>query len=108
LNTRVVFAALISLTLIAAAEAAQPASAARARAPQSVPIYQNPKAPLEDRVEDLLVRLTPKEKISLMAGSSFFSTQGIERLQIPALRFSDQPGDAGTERQHPAITAGGA
>ncbi|MFL6603244.1 MAG: glycoside hydrolase family 3 C-terminal domain-containing protein [Steroidobacteraceae bacterium] len=58
---------------------------------ETVPVYKNSQAPLEQRVEDLFARLTPKEKLSLMAGGSFFSMQQIERLGIPALRLSDGP-----------------
>ncbi len=65
--------------------------AAGAAAADTVPVYRNPQAPLEQRVEDLFVRLTPKEKLSVMAGGSFFSMQQIERLGIPALRLSDGP-----------------
>src|SRR5687768_5968847 len=53
--------------------------------------YENPKLPLEQRVDDLLARLSTSEKISLMAGSGIFETQGIGRLRIPALNFSDGP-----------------
>jgi len=62
-----------------------------AESAESVPPYRDAKMPLETRVEDLLARLSPREKISLMAGGSLFATQPIERLRIPALRFSDGP-----------------
>ena len=91
LNPSRVFAALISLALIGQTVATERAPSTQAGAPQSGPTYQDPKAPLEERVEDLLARLTPRERISLLAGGSQFATQGIERLQIPALRFSDGP-----------------
>ena len=53
--------------------------------------YKNPQAPLEQRVEDLLARLTLREKIGLMGGGSAFTTHGIERLGVPALNLSDGP-----------------
>ena len=67
------------------------ASALAAVAQPANPVYKDPHAPLEQRVEDLLVRLTEREKISLMAGGSAFATQPIERLGVPALNFSDGP-----------------
>jgi len=67
------------------------ASALAAEAVSLPPVYLNPKATLDQRVEDLLTRMTLREKVSLMAGGSFFATQAIDRLHIPALRFSDGP-----------------
>jgi beta-glucosidase len=54
-------------------------------------VYRNAKAPLEQRVEDLLARLTAREKIALMAGASAFGVQGVERLGVPSINFSDGP-----------------
>ncbi len=56
-----------------------------------LPLYKDPRAPLDTRVEDLLRRLTLDEKIALMGGGSLFATQPIARLGIPALRVSDGP-----------------
>ncbi len=55
------------------------------------PVYKNPKAPLEARVDDLLGRLTLQEKVSLTAGGSAFGTAAIPQLGIPAIEFSDGP-----------------
>jgi beta-glucosidase len=57
----------------------------------SAPLYKNPAATLEQRVADLLVRLTLKEKTALVAGADNFSTMAITRLGIPAMRFADGP-----------------
>ncbi|MEI8292307.1 MAG: glycoside hydrolase family 3 N-terminal domain-containing protein, partial [Verrucomicrobiota bacterium] len=54
-----------------------------------LPPYQNPQTPLEQRVEDLLGRLTLEEKIGLLHGS--FEVGGIQRLNIPPLSQSDGP-----------------
>ncbi len=53
--------------------------------------FRNPNAPVEGRVGDLLGRLTPEEKISLIGGASFFRTKALERLGIPSLKMSDGP-----------------
>lgn len=66
----------------------------------SVPklIYTDPAAGIEDRVEDLLKRLTLEEKIRLLHGdvvgvnappAGRFFGAGVERLNIPQLQFLD-------------------
>ena len=52
------------------------------------PIYRNPDAALEDRVNDLLGRLTLEEKKTLLRGPTF-STQPIPRLGLPAINMAD-------------------
>ena len=53
--------------------------------------FRDPTLPLERRVEDLLGRLTLKEKVSLMAGSAAFTMHGVERLGVPPVRVTDGP-----------------
>lgn len=55
------------------------------------PIYLDVNAPLEDRVEDALSRMTTKEKVALSHAQSKFSSAGCERLGIPELWMSDGP-----------------
>ena len=55
---------------------------------QTAPLYQNAQAPLEARVQDLMGRLTPDEKISLMSGTGF-ATPAIARLGVPPLEMAD-------------------
>ena len=47
---------------------------------QSTPPYKNPNLPLEQRVDDLLSRLTLEEKVAQMGNA----TPAIERLGVPA------------------------
>jgi beta-glucosidase len=68
-----------------------------------VEIYKDPSRALEDRVEDLVARLTLEEKVSLMAGASAFALTAIPRLGVQSLRMTDGPtgvrsntGDAAT------------
>jgi len=53
-----------------------------------VPVYQNPAAPLERRVEDLFGRLTPDEKLALLGGTGF-AVQPIARLGVPKMAMAD-------------------
>ena len=61
--------------------------------------YQNLRAPIEDRVNDLFNRLTPDEKLALLGGTGF-TTQPIPRLGIPAMGMADagQGVRGGTDR----------
>ncbi|MDP3148923.1 MAG: glycoside hydrolase family 3 C-terminal domain-containing protein [Ignavibacteria bacterium] len=54
------------------------------------PPYKNPKLPVDQRVEDLLKRMTLDEKIVLIGGNDL-ATFPNERLGIPELRMSDGP-----------------
>src|SRR5262245_11315771 len=48
----------------------------------------------EARIDALLEALTLAEKISLLAGASFWTTPPVERLGIPAIKVSDGPNGA--------------
>ena len=52
--------------------------------------YKNSNLTVEERVNDLLTRLTLKEKIDLLGGTGF-ATNPIDRLGIPELRMADGP-----------------
>jgi beta-glucosidase-like glycosyl hydrolase len=49
----------------------------------TVPPYLDPRVPIEDRINDLLPRLTLEEKIIELSDS--LGSKGIPRLRIPAL-----------------------
>ena len=55
---------------------------------QDQAIYKDPKAPLEQRVEDLLGRMTPEEKLTMLGGTGF-TTQPIPRLGVPEMGMVD-------------------
>ncbi len=55
---------------------------------QETATYQDSKAPLEARVEDLFQKLTPEEKLSLLGGTGF-PTQPIPRLGLPPIGMID-------------------
>ncbi|MEW5798328.1 MAG: glycoside hydrolase family 3 C-terminal domain-containing protein [Bacteroidota bacterium] len=54
------------------------------------PLYKNPNANLEARVNDLLNRMTLEEKLDMLSGTGFASKPN-ERLGIPELKMSDGP-----------------
>ncbi|MCX7599024.1 MAG: glycoside hydrolase family 3 C-terminal domain-containing protein [Armatimonadetes bacterium] len=57
-----------------------------------VPLYRDPRAPIEQRVEDLLARMTLEEKVAQLGGDeSGMSTPDNERLGIPGFKMSDGP-----------------
>jgi beta-glucosidase len=55
---------------------------------QKAPVYKDPHAPLERRVDDLFGRLTEDEKLSLLGGTGF-TTQPIPRLGVPPMVTAD-------------------
>ena len=54
------------------------------------PPYKNSSLPVEDRVEDLLNRMTLEEKIDMLGGTGF-ETKAIDRLEIPPMNMTDGP-----------------
>ncbi len=67
----------------------QATSAAQVHA--AVAPYQDPKLPVEKRLDDLLGRMTAVEKARLLAGSGWMESFPIERLGIPAIKMADGP-----------------
>src|SRR5438876_184888 len=52
--------------------------------------YKNPKLSVEQRVEDLLGRMTLEEKVDMLSGRGFVSKPN-ERLGIPSIKMADGP-----------------
>ena len=59
--------------------------------PAEKAIYRDPSAPVEQRVQDLLGRMTAEEKAAMLAGSGWMETVPNERLGIPSLKMNDGP-----------------
>ena len=57
----------------------------------TTPIYLNESLPIEQRVNDLLPRLTLDEKIAIIHAQSKFSSAGVPRLGIPTFWTDDGP-----------------
>ena len=79
------------LVLAAVVLAASCRSNTPAEKPFEGPAYLNPQAPLEERVEDALSRMTLEEKVALTHAQSKFSSAGVPRLGIPELWHTDGP-----------------
>jgi beta-glucosidase len=58
---------------------------------QTAPTYLNPKAPLEERVQDALSRMTVHEKVMILHAQSKFTSAGVPRLGIRQLNMDDGP-----------------
>lgn len=55
------------------------------------PAYFDPDKPLEERVEDVLSRMTLEEKVAMIHAQSKFSSAGVPRLGIPDMWYTDGP-----------------
>ncbi|MBO7433940.1 MAG: glycoside hydrolase family 3 C-terminal domain-containing protein [Salinivirgaceae bacterium] len=55
------------------------------------PVYLNVNQPIDNRIEDALLRMTTEEKVALLHAQSKFSSAGVKRLGIPEVWCSDGP-----------------
>lgn len=54
-------------------------------------VYQDTKAPIEERIKDALSRMTVHEKIQILHAQSKFTSAGVPRLGIRQLNMDDGP-----------------
>jgi beta-glucosidase len=53
--------------------------------------YKNPSLPVEQRVQDLLGRMTLQEKVAMLSGADWMQSVANERLGIPSIKMADGP-----------------
>ena len=58
---------------------------------QQLPTYLDETKPVEQRIEDALLRMTLDEKIAVIHAQSKFSSPGVKRLGFPDLWTDDGP-----------------
>jgi len=68
----------------------------------SVEVFKDHAAPVEDRVADLMGRLTLEEKVALMAGAAAFAMEPIPRLGVAPMRMTDGPTGVRSNTAEPA------
>jgi len=104
------FALLVSTPLLCQNPTTQIAPPpAQATAPPPVPPdapYKNSALPVEQRLSDLLSRMTLDEKISMLAGSGWMESTPVPRLGIPAIKMADGPLGVRSWLGSSAITSG--
>ena len=55
------------------------------------PVYKDPSATVEARLQDLFPRLTLDEEVSLLGGDRDFYIRPIPRLGLPEIKMADGP-----------------
>ena len=53
--------------------------------------YKNPNLPVEQRVQDLLSRMTLQEKVAMLSGADWMQSVPNKRLGIPSIKMADGP-----------------
>jgi beta-glucosidase len=56
-----------------------------------IPPYKNSTLPVEQRVHDLLSRMTLAEKVAMLSGEDWMQSVPNERLGIPSIKMTDGP-----------------
>ena len=83
---------LSSFTFLALVQAQATSSAAQnAAGTTAAPAYKSTSLLVDQRVQDLLKRMTLEEKATMLSGSGWMESAPIVRLGIPAIKMADGP-----------------
>jgi beta-glucosidase len=74
------------------------------RGTMETPPYKTSVLPVEQRVQDLLGRMTLQEKVSMLRGAGWMESAAVERLGIPSIKMADGPMGVGSWLGSSAIT----
>jgi beta-glucosidase len=66
-------------------------SSAQNQSGSDIPPYKNPSLPVEQRVQDLLSRMTLQEKVAMLSGTDWMQSVPNQRLGIPSIKMADGP-----------------
>jgi len=66
-------------------------SGAQNQSVSDIPPYKNPSLPVEQRVQDLLGRMTLQEKVAMLSGADWMQSVPNQRLGIPSIKMADGP-----------------
>jgi beta-glucosidase len=66
-------------------------SSAQNQSVSDIPPYKNPSLPVEQRVQDLLSRMTLQEKVAMLSGADWMQSVPNQRLGIPSIKMADGP-----------------
>lgn len=66
-------------------------SIAQKQSSSDIPPYKNPSLPVEQRVQDLLGRMTLQEKVAMLSGADWMQSVSNARLGIPSIKMADGP-----------------
>jgi beta-glucosidase len=66
-------------------------SSAQNQSVSDIPPYKNPSLPVEQRVQDLLGRMTLQEKVAMLSGADWMQSVPNQRLGIPSIKMADGP-----------------
>jgi beta-glucosidase len=86
---RPILAVFAGLALLAGCTV--PAEAQDAPPPSNRPADAMPDAPLETRAADLVDRMTLEEKAAYASGRAFWTTEPLDRLDVPSIWLADGP-----------------